>query len=428
MAQAWIRSAVAASVRQGVVPAAQPKALVLCEKHIHQTIDELVDAFPPTALHTFAAKANPLEGALKTIAAKGIGCEVASIGEWAMACKAFPPEKIVYDSPVKTLEELKTALYTPCFLNVDNFQELELVAGLHAERPIVATVGMRINPQIGAGVLGQLSTGMAHSKFGVGLDDYRSEILEAYRTHTFLKMVHMHTGSQGIGIPLMAAAVEEMAGLVLDELVPLGVTWLDIGGGLPVNFASDAATPTFAEYASALQDKVPRLFECDAPVRLVTEFGRAIIAKAGVLLSKIEYTKYNGGRFILQQHCGADLLVRTVWAPQDWKLRVEVFDGVSGEPRTGDCTASDVAGPCCLGSDLAASNVMLPKATLPGDVVVIKDVGGYFHSGYSYYNLREAPAVYVFEGEGDAGRLRCIRKAATTADTIAFMVDNSAEA
>ena len=179
--------------------------------------------------------------------------------------------------------------------------------------------------------------------------------------------------------------------------------------------------PTFGEYAAALKDAVPSLFAPEAPVRMITEFGRCIVAKAGAFVSKVEYTKVNGGRFILQQHCGHDLLTRTVWAPAEWKLRVEVFDGTTGEPRDGELIPTDVAGPCCLGADMAAVNVPLPKATQPNDLVVIKDVGGYYHASYNYYNLREAPACFLLEGTS----LRCIRRAATTEETIAFTLNNA---
>jgi hypothetical protein len=58
----------------------------------------------------------------------------------------------------------------------------------------------------------------------------------------------------------------------------------------------------------------------------------------------LRYTKEAGGRFIVQQHCGHDLLVRTVWCPQVWPLRLQVFDGSNGSLRTADAVVTDVAG------------------------------------------------------------------------------------
>jgi diaminopimelate decarboxylase len=422
---AWIASVVRACVQHNVVPHTT-HAMVMSVDATRQAVEELQAAFPSSALHTFAAKANALFHYLRLLDKLGMGCETASIGEFEMASRVFEPSKIVFDSPVKTLDELRKAVYHPCFINLDNFTELERVAALHKEKPIVANIGLRVNPQVGMGSIGSTSTGNATSKFGVGLDDYRDEITKAYAENSFLTMIHVHTGSQGIGIPLMVAGVKKVEQFAREKL---NIKFLDIGGGLPVNFDSDDWTPTFAEYAEALKKDVPQLFAESPQHRIITEFGRAIAAKAGVFVSRVEYTKVNGGRYIVQQHVGADVLIRQAWAPQDWKVRVGIYDGKSGEERTDDIVVTDVAGPCCFGSDLACKERPLPRAH-EGDVVVIKDLGAYAHSSFSRYNLRQAPAVYTFELPKDGkdaselGGLTLIRRAETIEETLEFMMPN----
>jgi diaminopimelate decarboxylase len=237
---------------------------------------------------------------------------------------------------------------------------------LHSHQPVTACIGIRINPQVGAGdllftdrcsslflgcssvlhllfltgTIAALSTGVSTSKFGIGLDENRQELLAAFKKHQFLKMVHVHTGSQGLGLHIMVEAIKKVA-VFVQEIGP-HVSVFDIGGGLSVNFKSDDISPTFADYSAALQAQVPLLF--DGSYTVITEFGRSIVAKAGVLLSRVEYTKTAGGRFIIQQHCGHDLLVRTVWCPLVWPLRLLVFDGISGALRTDDAVVTDVAG------------------------------------------------------------------------------------
>lgn len=36
-----------------------------------------------------------------------------------------------------------------------------------------------------------------------------------------------------------------------------------------------------------------------------------------------------------------------------------------------------------------------------GDTVLLHDVGGYYHSGHTRYNLRQAPSVWSFEDTKD---------------------------
>jgi len=95
---------------------------------------------------------------------------------------------------------------------------------------------------------------------------------------------------------------------------------------------------------------------------------------------------------------GADFAIRTIYHPETWPLRVTVLDA-NGEPKdTTTLVEQDVAGPCCIQSDVIAHQRPLPKME-PGDWVMIHDVGGYMHASYSCYNARQCPPVW---GYGDA--------------------------
>jgi|LauGreDrversion4_2_1035121.scaffolds.fasta_scaffold249691_1 diaminopimelate decarboxylase len=349
MASEWSGAAVRAYIAADATSLAS-HAFILNSRRIEEAALDCQHAFSsPHFLHAFAVKANPLSCVLDLIVRSGMALETASIAEFEAARKAlerakFDTSRIVFDSPAKTLQELRIAVYSQCFLNVDNFQELERVAQLHAHQPVTACIGIRINPQVGAGSIAALSTGVSTSKFGIGLDENREALLAAFKQHSFLKMVHVHTGSQGLSLDVMVDAIKKVAAFAR-ELGPQ-VTVFDIGGGLSVNFKSDEINPTFAQYSAALQSQVPMLF--DGSYTVITEFGRSIVAKAGMLVSRVEYTKMAGGRFIIQQHCGHDLLVRTVWCPQVWPLRVMVFNGIDGILRTDDPVVSDVAGALAL--------------------------------------------------------------------------------
>lgn len=397
-------------------------AFVVCSSELRRVVAALHASFPQkeglTITHAFAAKANPLFGVLKVVCDAGMGCETASLGELTMALKVFPPEKIIFDSPCKTREELVVALTLPCFVNLDNFDELDRVAAIIAGMPqgtLKATVGLRINPQLGYGSNATLSTGTKTSKFGIGLDDCRAKIVTTFKAHAFLSMLHVHTGSQGIGLRMMVDGVKSIVHLA-EEIGPQ-VKVVDIGGGLPVNFASDEYTPSMQTYVQQLQEGIPTLFS--GKFHIITEFGRSVVAKAGALVSRVEYAKENGGRRIIQQHIGADLAVRTAWAPKDWPLRVDIFDQ-AGNLKTEDLGESDVAGPCCFGGDLICSAQSLPRAVALEDFVVVKDVGGYYHSSFSYYNLRQPPACFLFDAEADA--LTMINRGRTVEETVEFMM------
>jgi diaminopimelate decarboxylase len=49
---------------------------------------------------------------------------------------------------------------------------------------------------VGAGKISSHSTGTATSKFGIGLQDDRKRVLDAYSRNPWLNAVHVHVGSQ----------------------------------------------------------------------------------------------------------------------------------------------------------------------------------------------------------------------------------------
>ncbi|KAI8473435.1 MAG: Orn/DAP/Arg decarboxylase 2 [Monoraphidium minutum] len=459
-----------------------PTAMLMDVDMIRATADHLRRGagFPPGALHTVAVKANPVGGVLRLFLDAGFGAEVASLGELAQALHVgFPPGRVVFDSPCKTRAELAFALERGVAVNLDNFQELERAKRLIAAHPEWLaregglSIGLRVNPQVGEGAIAALSTAGATSKFGFPLAECRAELVTAFVDCPWLNMLHLHVGSQGLPTSLIVEGAARVWGLLEEVDAACGgrrVRMLDIGGGLSVDFTTDTPGPytlpappaaaqgsvesgaassggqqqqqqqqqqpavavegeggppvwtRFQEQAALLRAAVPGLFDESRGVRMVTENGRLLLAKAGCVVSRVEYTKSSGGRRIAVCHTGADLLMRTCYMPDTWGLRVRIC-GPDGAPKEAACAAGggggggadggggegavelevqDVAGPLCFQGDRVATAALLPRAEV-GDWVVVLDAGAYTLSMASRYNSRCSPAVYGFEGGPGAG-------------------------
>ncbi|MEU8472071.1 diaminopimelate decarboxylase [Streptomyces sp. NPDC029006] len=374
------------------------------------TVQALHDAFPgspeiPGVLHTFAAKANCLVPVLAELAGHGMGCEVATAGELARALAAgFPAERIVFDSPAKTRAELERALDLGVAVNADSFQELERIDRLLGGRVPVPRIGVRLNCQVGGGAIAAMSTATSTSKFGVPLTDpgNRERLMRAFDTYPWLTWVHTHTGSQGCPLDLMARGVAQAVEFADQVTAAFGegrIAGIDIGGGLPVNFADDEVTPTFGMYVEQLRAHAPRLFE--GRYAVVTEFGRSLLAKNGFMAAYVEYTKSAGGRPIAVTHAGVQVATRTVFGPDAWPLRVEAHDP-SGTAKQGRPVRQDIAGPACFAGDLLARDRALPPLE-PGDLVVVPDTGAYYFSTPFKYNSLPEPAVYGVRAGADGG-------------------------
>ena len=379
-------------------------------------------SFPDHFMHAFAAKAGCLEGILRTLREHGMACEVASPGELAQAMAAgFAPERIVFDSPAKTRGEIEVALRHGMTLNVDNFQELDRVdAAMGQLGGSQAVIGVRINPQVGVGTIAAMSTATRTSKFGIALDDpgNRRRIVDSYRDRPWLTCVHTHVGSQGCPLELIAGGVGKAVALAKEINAAVGrqqVTTVDIGGGLPVNFESDEVSPSYAEYAAILRENVPALFSGE--FKVITEFGRSIMAKNGFIVGRVEYTKLTGGRHIAITHAGAQVATRTVFMPELWPIRVSALDP-QGRPKTGAKVPQDVAGPCCFAGDIIASRRPLPLLE-PDDWVLLHDTGAYYFSTPFVYNSLPRVAVHGFALTGDAVRFELLRREETVAEVVA---------
>lgn len=363
---------------------------------VDQRIAELRSAFPADTLHAVAVKANPVAGVLDYLAHSGCGLEAASRVELAMALDRLPPDRVVFDSPCKTVDDLRLALDAGVLLNIDSLQELQRVVQLLDKGTPPGPVGLRINPDIGAGSIAATSTAVAGSKFGIDLGRHRAAVLAAFAQQPWLCGLHVHVGSQGNSVDQLVAGAAALCALA-EQIRATGarVDILDIGGGLPVDYSGGAARPDFSAYADALRQAAPGLWS--GPHRLVTEFGRSLHAQAGVVLSRVEATKRSGRRRIAIIHVGADLFVRAVYRPAQWRHHITVLDP-AGRPKAGPRMPWDVVGPLCFSGDRLCKGRQLPPIE-PGDLVAIRDAGAYTLAMWSRYNSRCAPAVLGLRGD-----------------------------
>ncbi|WP_367223194.1 diaminopimelate decarboxylase [Streptomyces sp. 16-176A] len=404
------------AVAEGILGPGQPVAGFIDVRGVRESVAGLHAAFTrvPDVLHTFAVKACSLVPVLRLLRETGMGCEVASPGELRLALDAgFPPERIVLDAPAKTRREIAQALALGVALNADNLDELDRIETL---RPpgCASVLGLRVNPQVGGGSIEAMSTATRHSKFGVALGDpgARERVVEAFVRRPWLTRLHAHVGSQGCPLPLIAeglAAAYRLAEEINERAGRRQVGSLDLGGGLPVNFADDRTLPTYADYVAALDAAEPGLL--GGRYRIVTEFGRSLLAKNGFVAAVVEYVKDAGGRRVALTHAGAHIATRTVFMPEAWPLRASAY-GPDGGPKRAPVLRQDVAGPCCFAGDVVAHDRALPELA-EGDLVVLHDTGAYYFSTPWAYNSLPRPAVYGCAEAGGRIVFATVRRAQT---------------
>ncbi|GLP97476.1 diaminopimelate decarboxylase [Paraferrimonas sedimenticola] len=338
----------------------------------------------------YAVKANSNLAVLNLMARMGSGFDIVSGGELARVIEAGgDPAKVVFSGVGKSVEEMEQALNAGiyCF-NVESEAELERLNQVALRLGKVAPVSVRVNPDVDAGTHPYISTGLTENKFGIPM----SQAVEVFKTAAGLagiavKGVDCHIGSQLIEIPPFIDALERLLGLI-DQLQGMGIEieHLDVGGGLGVNYG-DENPPHPDQYAAALLKKLG-----DRKLKLIFEPGRAIMANAGVLVTKIEYLKRNGDkRFAVVDAAMNDLLRPALYSA--WQNIIPLV------PREGQEHSYDVVGPICETGDFIGKNRMLSLAA--GDLLAVRSAGAYGFAMASNYNSRPRVAEIMVDSSQD---------------------------
>ncbi|MDO6685656.1 MULTISPECIES: diaminopimelate decarboxylase [unclassified Agarivorans] len=337
----------------------------------------------------YAVKANSNLAVLNVMARMGSGFDIVSGGELARVIEAGgDPAKVVFSGVAKTEAEIADALNHGiyCF-NVESEPELDRISSVAQRLGKVAPISLRINPDIDAGTHPYISTGLKENKFGIAIE--RAPQAYAYATSLKgLKVVGLdcHIGSQLTEIAPFVEAIDKLLALI-DQLAEQGIVieHLDVGGGLGVNY-DDETPPEPAEYASALAERLG-----DRQLKLLFEPGRAIMANAGILVSKVEFLKMSESKnFAIVDAAMNDLLRPALYSA--WQRIVPVIK----RPELSS-TNYDVVGPVCETGDFLGKDREL--AIEQGDYIAVRSAGAYGFTMSSNYNSRCRAAEIMVDGE-----------------------------
>lgn len=365
---------------------------------------EAFDRHAPGTHVSFASKAFPCTAVLRVIESEGLGCDVASRGELAIALHAgFAPERIHVHGNAKTEADLAAAVDAGVRqVVIDNFDEIDRLARVAADRGRVQAVAIRVTPDVRGDTHDGISTGQANSKFGLGVDDARVAI-DRVRAQPSLRLdgLHFHIGSQLLDLGVYRRAVAAVAPLMdgLDEL--------NVGGGLGIAYTTEQASmlPSVEAYAA---EKVAAVRELIGDrVRIVDEPGRAIVGRAGVTLYTVQTVKRNVSTWVGIDGGMADNLRPMLY---DAVYEAQVVDrfvaadgtvvGGTGNATRGedDVVVANVTGMHCESSDVLVRGARLASPRV-GDVVVTPATGAYGYAMANTYNgVLRAPVVFVGGG------------------------------
>ena len=338
----------------------------------------------------FAMKANANLAVLKLFSDLGGGLDVVSGGELFRGLKAgVPPQRIVFAGVGKLREEVAYALKSDILMfNVESGQELRLINEVAVEMGMRARVALRVNPDVDPKTHPYISTGLKKSKFGIDIGQALEEY-EAAQALPALEVVgvHQHIGSQITEIGPFVDSLEKTAALVR-TLRDRGthIRYLDVGGGLGITY-KDEEPPLLAEFARALIGVIR-----DLDVTLVLEPGRVLVGNAGILVTRVLYTKQSPAKNFVVVDAGMNDLARpSLYGSYH---AIQQVRRIGGRPEV----TVDVVGPICESGDFLAKDRGLPRCE-PGELLAVMSAGAYGHTMSSNYNARPRSPEVMVRGE-----------------------------
>jgi diaminopimelate decarboxylase len=326
----------------------------------------------------FSAKANSNISILRIFIRMGGGVDVVSGGELFRSMKAgASPDKIVYSGVGKREDEIEYALELPILMfNIESTQELVLIDRIAGRMKTKAPIALRVNPDVDPKTHPYISTGLKKNKFGINiqksLDDYR---LANTLPNVKVIGVSCHIGSQLTEVEPFVEAMQRTKNLVLKlRAEGLNIQYMDIGGGLGITYHQEEP-PHPRDYARALMEELKEI-DCT----LILEPGRVIVGNAGILVTKVLYTKEGEEKnFIVVDGAMNDLIRPSLYGSYQRIQPVRRSD----RPEW----TADVVGPICESSDFLARDRKLSKAE-QGDLLAVMSAGAYGFSMSSNYNSR----------------------------------------
>lgn len=377
--------------------------------------------YPKTSF-AWSLKTNYLNAICQVLRQEGWTAEVVSEFEYQKARKLkFEGRDIVFNGPHKPRGILEEAISEGALIQIDNWDELNLIEELvkGAGKPV--DVGIRV--WLDAGIR------PVWSKFGFALangEAARAADRVVANPKLRLHTLHTHIGTYILSTDAYRVAVQKLLAL-RDHIHAVHghlVECVNMGGGIPsysllhgMIGPAEQVIPPIEAYADAITDVLNKLPARKRPL-LRLELGRHLVDEAGYLLSTVVAVKginrYIAGAPDLSGHdykeqvilgedskigyildAGINLLYTAAW----YQFAIRPSRLVEAPP-----TPSRIYGSLCMAIDVIRDNVDLPPLDV-GDVLSLHPVGAYnFVQSMQFIAYR--PAIVLIGENGVAELIR----------------------
>lgn len=382
---------------------------VISEKQIRRNYQNAIRIFKtryPKVQFAWSYKTNYMNAVCRIFHQEGSWAEVVSGFEYEKALyNNVPGNKIIFNGPDKTDEELIKAAKNQSLIHIDHYDELYSLIRLSEEHNLKPRVAIRVN----------MDTGIypKWDRFGFNFENGQAwNALTRIVNSENLQLVgiHCHIGTFMLSPNAYAIAARNLCELAwsVKERFGIMVQYLDLGGGFPSTntlkgsyLPGTDTVPSIDQFADAITDVILTYgFTQDELPLLILETGRALIDDAGYLLGTVLATKrLSDGRRATIMDFGLNSLFTSLW--YDHKIS-------PAQKNTNQTEDMVMFGPLCMNIDVVRESINMPMLQ-KGDQVVVHRVGAYNMTQWmQFITLR--PNIILIDNENET---HIIRKAET---------------
>lgn len=357
------------------------------EKNFNSYLNSLAELDP---LICYSTKASSNLAILKLYSNLGSGFDIVSGGELKRVLLAGgDTSKVVFSGVGKTDSEIKEAIEAEIlFFNIESIDELHAINRVAISMNKKAPIAIRVNPDIDPKTHPYISTGFKKSKFGIEIGSSIDVYREASKMEGIdIVAIDAHIGSQIFELSSFNDSLKKLTDLA-DTLIKenINIRYIDIGGGLAITYSKEETPPSMDEYAGIVKKHLK-----GKPYKPVIEPGRSLIGNAGIMITRVLYTKEASEKNFIIIDAAMNDLIR----PAFYNSHHEIVTVKQNENET---RTVDIVGPICESGDFLATDREFPVVA-NGDLLAVLSAGAYGFVMSSNYNTRPRAAEVLVKGQ-----------------------------
>ena len=378
---------------------------VFSERQIREKYEEVTKIFStryPKVKFGWSYKTNYINAICNIYHQEGSWAEVVSGFEYDKAIKnGVPGNKIIFNGPDKSSEDLQMAIDNNSLIHIDHFDEFYMLQELTEKSDKKPRVAIRVNMDTGIYPI--------WDRFGFNFENGQAwDAVNKIMNSGKFNMVglHCHIGTFMLAPSAYGVAASKLASLFVRIKQKFGhvLEYIDLGGGLPSQNNLKGSYLPGADLVPPIEDFAENiatgLLNSDISPNelplLIMETGRLMIDEAGYLIGTVIANKrLSTGRRSTVLDFGLNTLFTSMW----YNHKISPAQEASNYKED-----MVLYGPLCMNIDVVRESIILPPLN-KGDMVVAHTVGAYNVTQWMQF-ISMRPNVVLIDMKGETHIIR----------------------